>query len=84
MKTLILLMALLPVAAFAGNNDKKSKDVNVTINLSKKGQVEIKGMDGDLKELQDEINQALKNVTIKVDGGKQKHSIQIKAQINSN
>lgn len=84
MKTLLLFIALLPLTAFAGEDGKKSKEVKVTINLSKKGQVEIKGMEGDLKELQDEINQALKNVTIKVDGNKQKHAIQIKAQISSN
>jgi len=83
-KIFILLIALLPLSTFAGNGDKeKNKKINIHITLDKKGQLEITGLSGDLKELQDEINKALEDVTIKLDDGKKKHDIHIKAEIKT-
>ncbi len=83
-KIFILLIALLPLSTFAGNGDKeKNKKINIHITLDKKGQLEITGLSGDLKELQDEINKALEDVTIQLDDGKKKHDIHIKAEIKT-
>lgn len=83
-KILVILIALLPLSSFADNGDKeKSKKIDIHITLDKKGQVEINGLNGELKELQDEINKALEDVTIKVDGVKKKHDIHIKAEIKT-
>ena len=83
-KMLILLIALLPLSTFAANGDKeKTKKFDIHITLDKKGQVEINGLNGELKELQDEINKALENVTINVNDGKKKHDIHIKAEIKT-
>ena len=83
-KILLLLIALLPLSTFAANGDKeKTKKIDIHITLDKKGQVEISGLNGDLKELQDEINKALEDVTIKLDDGKKKHDIHIKAEIKT-
>ena len=83
-KIFILLIALLPLSTFAGNGDKeKNKKINIHITLDKKGQLEITGLSGDLKKLQDEINKALEDVTIKLDDGKKKHDIHIKAEIKT-
>ena len=83
-KIFIPLIALLPLSTFAGNGDKeKNKKINIHITLDKKGQLEITGLSGDLKELQDEINKALEDVTIKLDDGKKKHDIHIKAEIKT-
>ncbi len=83
-KILVLLIALLPLSSFAGNGDKeKTKKIDIHITLDKKGQVEINGLNGELKELQDEINKALEDVTINVDGAKKKHDIHIKAEIKT-
>lgn len=79
-----LAIALLPLFGFAGNGEKeKTKKIDVRITVDKKGTVEVSGLNGDLKELQDEINKALENVTVKVDDGKKKHEVQIKATIKS-
>jgi len=82
---IITLTALLPLFGFAGNDGKKTekKEIDVHIKLDKKGNVEVSGLNGDLKELQDEINKALENVTVDIDGGKKKHDIHIKATIKS-
>lgn len=83
-KIFILLITLLPLSTFAANGDKeKAKKIDIHITLDKKGQVEISGLNGDLKELQDEINKALQDVNIKVDHGKKKHDIHIKAEIKT-
>lgn len=83
-RILILFMALFPLSTFAGNGDKqKNKKIDIHITLDKKGQVEITGLNGDLKELQDEINKALEDVTIKLDDGKKKHDIHIKAELKT-
>jgi len=83
-KILILLIALLPLSTFATNGEKeKTKKIDVHITLDKKGQAEISGLTGELKELQDEINEALEDVTINVNGGKKKHDIHIKAEIKT-
>ena len=83
-KIFILLIALLPLSTFAGNGDKeKNKKISIHITLDKKGQLEITGLSGDLKELQDEINKALEDVTIQLDDGKKKHDIHIKAEIKT-
>ena len=83
-RILILFMALFPLSTFAGNGDKqKNKKIDIHITLDKKGQVEITGLNGDLKELQDEINKTLEDVTIKLDDGKKKHDIHIKAELKT-
>ena len=79
---LILIIALLPLATFAGGTEKDKKGINIRITTDKNGQVEITGLkDKDLKKLAKEINSALKNVTIKVDDGKEKHEIHFKAEL---
>ncbi len=80
---IILLLAVLPLFGFAGNGDKDKKQVDIKITLDKKGKVEVSGLNGDLKELEKQINEALENVTVKVDGGKKKHEIHIKAEIKT-
>jgi hypothetical protein len=83
-RILILFMALFPLSTFAGNGDKqKNKKIDIHITLDKKGQVKITGLNGDLKELQDEINKTLEDVTIKLDDGKKKHDIHIKAELKT-
>jgi hypothetical protein len=82
-KILILLIALLPLAAFAGNDDKKDEKINIHINTDKNGKVVISGLKGkDLKKLEKEINKALKDVNITVNDGKQDHTIHFKAELN--
>ena len=83
-RILILFMALFPLSTFAGNGDKqKNKKIDIHITLDKKGQVKITGLNGNLKELQDEINKTLEDVTIKLDDGKKKHDIHIKAELKT-
>ena len=86
MKTLlIILIALLPLATFAGNGDKKNDNLNININIDKNNKVCITGLKGkDLKKLEKEINNALKHVEINVtdDQGKEKHTIHFKAELN--
>ena len=83
MKIFFLAVTLLPLFVFAGNDDKEKekKEIDIHIKFDKKGTVEVSGLDSELKELQDNINKALENVTIKVDDGKKKHDIHIKAEI---
>ena len=80
---LIILIALLPLGAFAGNDDKKDEKINIRINTDKNGKVVIGGLKGkDLKKLEKEINKALKNVEINVSDGKENHTIHFKAELN--
>ena len=84
-KILIILIALLPLASFAGNDDKKDEKINIHINTDKNGKVVITGLkDKDLKKLEREINKALKDVEINVTDGddKKKHTIHFKAELN--
>ncbi len=86
-KILIFLIALLPLAAFAGKGDKDKKDekIDIRINTDKNGKVVISGLKGkDLKRLEKDINNALKDVEINVtdDNGKEKHTIHFKAELN--
>jgi hypothetical protein len=78
-KILILLIALLPIATFAGAGDKKEKKLDVHITLDKKGKVEV-NLPVEMKELETDINNALKDVTVKVDDGK-KHDVHIKVKV---
>jgi biopolymer transport protein ExbD len=80
----LLLIALLPLATFAGNGgkNKNKKELHVNITIDKKGKVAINGLDGDLKDLQTDLNKALENVTLKIDDGKRKREIHINATIN--
>ncbi len=80
-KIALLLIVLLPALTFAGQGDKDKKNIKVNITVDKKGSVEVSGLNGDLKKLQDDLNKLLENVTIKIDDGKKKHEVQIKAQI---
>jgi hypothetical protein len=63
--------------------NRKTRKLTSHITLDKKGQVKITGLNGDLKELQDEINKTLEDVTIKLDDGKKKHDIHIKAELKT-
>jgi len=84
-KILIILIALLPLATFAGNGDEKNDKVNIHINIDKNKGVSITGLkDKDLKKLEKDINKALKNVEINItdEDGKEKHTIHFKAELN--
>jgi ribosomal protein S3 len=79
---LIILSFLLPLAAFAGGGSKNEK-IDIQINTDKKGKVTITGLKGkDLKKLEKKINEALKDVTINFDDGKENHVVHLKADIN--
>jgi len=81
-KILILLIALLPLATFAGNGSKDEK-VDIHINTGKDGKIVVTGLKGkDLKKLEKKINEALKDVTINLGDGSDKHTIHFKAEIN--
>jgi len=84
MKTiLIMLIALLPLAALAGNGDKKDQKIDIRINTGKDGKIVVSGLKGkDLKKLEKEINNALKDVQINVQDGQEKHTIHFKAELN--
>jgi ribosomal protein S3 len=82
-KILVLFIALLPFAVFAGNTDKKDAKIDIHINTGKDGKIVISGLKGkDLKKLQAEINKALKDVEINVTDGDKKHTIHFKAELN--
>lgn len=81
-KLLIILIALLPLATFAGNGNKDEK-VNIKIQTDKNGKIVVSGLKGkELKKLEKKINTALKDVTLNVNDGKEKHTIHFKAEIN--
>ena len=80
-KILILLIALLPLSTFAGVGERNKKKIDIHIVLDKKGKVEVSGLPNDMKDLENDINKALKDVTIKVDDGNKKHDIHFKADI---
>ncbi len=79
----ITMIALLPIIGFAGNGEKKKEKMDVKITLDKKGKVEVSGLTGGLKELQDEINNALKDVKVEIKGNHQKRELHIKAEIKT-
>lgn len=79
----IIMIALLPIVSFAGNGEKKKEKINVKITLDKKGKVEVSGLTGDLKELQDEINNVLKDVNVEINGNHKKRELHIKAEIKT-
>jgi len=81
-KILVILIALLPLATFAGNGGKDEK-VDIHINTDKNGKIVVTGLKGkDLKKLEKNINEALKDVTINIGDGKDKHTIHFKAELN--
>lgn len=79
----IALIALLPVISFAGNGEKKTEKIDVKVTLDKKGKVEVSGLTGDLKELQEDINEALKDVNVQINGNHKKRELHIKATIKT-
>ena len=80
-KAILFLIALLPFGAIAGNGEKKKEKIDVRITLDKKGKVEVSGLSGDLKELQDDINEAMKNVNVKINGNKKDREVHIRVEI---
>ena len=82
-KIIILLIAFIPLFTFANKNDKEKIKLDVKVTLNKNGKVEVSGLKGDLKELEKEINTALENVTVQLDGNKKKHEVHIKAEIKT-
>jgi hypothetical protein len=86
-KVLIISIALLPLALFAGNaeKEKNKKGIDIRISSDKDGKLqkfEITGLDGnEMKQLEKDINEALKDVSIKIDDGKEKHEIHFKAEL---
>lgn len=82
-KIIILLIAFIPLFTFANKDDKEKIKLDVIITLNKNGKVEVSGLKGDLKELEKEINTALENVTVQLDGNKKKHEVHIKAEIKT-
>jgi len=82
-KIIILLIAFIPLFTFANKDEKEKIKLDVKISLNKNGKVEVSGLKGDLKELEKEINTALENVTVQLDGNKKKHEVHIKAEIKT-
>ncbi len=82
-KIIILLIAFIPLFTFANKDEKEKIKLDVKITLNKNGKVEVSGLKGDLKELEKEINTALENVTVQLDGNKKKHEVHIKAEIKT-
>jgi hypothetical protein len=86
-KLIVILIALLPLMTMAGNPKGEKKENKVDIKITTKngegGQLEIKIDGKDLKKLEEELNKALKNVSIKIDDGTSKHEIQFKAEIKT-
>lgn len=80
---LCIIAALLPLATFAGQGKtEKDEKIEIRITTDKNGKVEISGLNNkSLKKLEKDINTALKDVTIKVDDGKEKHEIHFKAEL---
>jgi hypothetical protein len=85
---IMILIFILPAMAHAGTgnkpggNEKKSEKIDIRISTDKNGKVEITGLDNkELVKLEKEINKALKNVTIKIDDGKEKHEVHFEAEI---
>ena len=83
-KILLVLIALVPLATFAGNGDgKKEQKVDIQINSGKHGKIVVTGLKGkDLETLQKNINEALKDIDINISDGKEKHTIHFKAELN--
>ena len=83
-KLLIILIALLPLATFAGNgDDKKDQKIDIHISTGKDGKIVVTGLKGkDLEKLQKNINEALKDIDITISDGKEKHTIHFKAELN--
>ncbi len=84
MKTriLILLIALLPVATFAGNGDKNKKKVNINVTVDKNGKATI-DLPANMKDLENDLNKALKDVTFNITDGKQKKEMNVNLQIST-
>lgn len=81
-KILIILISLLPFAAFAGDGGKDQK-LDINIHTDKNGKIVVTGLKGkELKKLQKDINAALKDITVDVTDDKGKHTIHFKAEIN--
>ena len=82
-KILLILLALMPFACFAGNDDKKDEKIDIHINTDKNGKIIISGLKGkDLKKLEKKVNNALKDVEINIGDGNEKHTIHFKAELN--
>jgi len=79
-KLIILLIAALPLTAFAGKGDKEKIDVRIT--TDKAGKVHVSCLNKNLKPLEKEINEALKDVTVNINDKKEKHQIHFKAELN--
>lgn len=86
-RVIIILIAALPLLAIAGNPKQEKQDNKVDIKITTKAgdssQLEIKVDGKDLKKLEEELNKALKNVSIKIDDGTSKHEIHFKAEIKT-
>ena len=85
MKQIIVIAfsAFLPAVIFAGNGEKQKKEIDMKITLDKQGKIEVSGLTGDLKELQHEINEALKDVNVEINGNHKKREVHIKASIKT-
>lgn len=81
-KILILLIALLPVATFAGNGDKNKNKVQVNITVDKTGKAKIE-LPADMQQLQTDLNNALKDVTINITDGKERKEVNVNLQIST-
>ena len=81
-RILILLIALLPVTTFAGNGDKNKKKVDVHITLDKNGKATI-DLPASMKDLEKDLNKALKDVTFNITDGKEKKEVNVNLQIST-
>ncbi|HLP21497.1 MAG TPA: hypothetical protein VK174_14390 [Chitinophagales bacterium] len=81
-KIFILLIALLPVTAFAGNGDKNKKKVNIHVKLDKNGKATIDLPPG-MKDLENDLNKALKDITINMEEDGKKKEVNVNLQITT-
>lgn len=82
-KISILLLALLPLITMAHNgNEKKKKTLKATVTVTKQGKLQVNQNLPELKDLEKDINNLLKDVNIETSDGK-KHQLSIKVDIKT-
>lgn len=79
----ILMLALLPLVTMAGNgNEKKKKTLKATVTVTKQGKLQVSQNLPELKDLEKDLNELLKDVTVETNDNK-KHELSIKVDIKT-
>lgn len=82
-KLLLLFIAFMPfIPVFAENDGKGDAKIEINIQADKDGNIQITGLSRkELKKIEKEVNDALKDVSITINDGKQKKNVHLKAEI---